>query len=60
MENNALMKTQLTELVLEGHISNGIILRFKSWKSLRVKKQNNECLYWIFLDQFPKETRLTW
>lgn len=60
MENNARMKTQLTGLILEGHISNGIILRFKSWKDLSGKKQNNACLFWIFLDQFPKETRLTW
>lgn len=59
MENNALAKTQLTGLVLEGHVSNGIILRFKSWKSLSVKNQNNACLLWIFLDWFPKETRLT-
>lgn len=57
MENNALMKIQLTRLVLRGHISNGIILSLKSWKSLRVKKQNNACLHRIFLDWFPKKTR---
>lgn len=60
MENNALMKTQQTGLILRGHIWNGTTLRSKSWKSFSIKKQNNSCLFWIFLDQFPKETRLTW
>lgn len=60
MENNAHIKTQLTGFILKGHIWNGIILRSKSWKSLSIKNQNNSCLFWIFLDQFPKETRLKW
>lgn len=60
MENDADIKTQLTGFILKGHIWNGIILRSKSWKSLSIKNQNNSCLFWIFLDQFPKETRLKW
>lgn len=43
MENTALMKIQLTGFVLQGHISNGIILKSQELEKSELKKK--KCMF---------------